>query len=511
MTGLMRKTYFLPLAFLACACSSGNAPSQPDSGTTMQMGDAGVGSFTYTPAGCMYSVTPPATWGLQNEALDTPGPVDPTMGIPQRVRLGMGGSTTVGPGYPDITTTATFTWETAQANQAAEVKLGTSPSALGMTYTGWVWTTPPPSAGNFGSTDPAVNMHEVHVCGLAPAKTYYYQVGGGAAGQQVWSATQSFTTLPASGSITIGMLGDARDEVSTWQLVNQRMLSLNVAAIIFSGDLILWGTEEDLYSSWLDAIWKNPSNASEFLTLGQLMFLPVPGNHEDEAVQYYSNFSTPGDGQYAKSYYSFNLGSVHFVMIDDELIGTEPGEPEPTAQLAWIQQDLMAANADRTNHPFIVAVAHRGVFSTSMHSADSDVLQARSSLVPLYDMFNVDMVFAGHDHEYERTYPVHAGNPITGAPVVVAKGQPGTTYVISAGSGADPYSVGMGNFPYRAASAQFCPADAVSSCVAPAMDKSYIGVYATLNINGNTLTFNSYGLKGSGGADDVLDTFTLTH
>jgi acid phosphatase type 7 len=509
----MRTTYLsLPLALLACACSSShNTSTQADSGTTTQDGGE-VEPFTYTPAGCMYSVDPPASWGLQNEALDTPGPVDPTMGVPQRVRLGMGGSTTVGPGYPDITTTASFTWETAQANQAAEVKLATSPSAVasGTTYTGWVWTTPPPSAGDFGSTDPAVNMHEVHVCGLKPATTYYYQVGGGATGQQVWSATQSFTTLPTSGSITIGMLGDARDEVSVWQLVNQRMLSLNVAAIVFSGDLILWGTEEDLYSQWLDATWKNPNNASEFLTLGQLMFLPVPGNHEDEAVQYYSNFSTPGDGPYAKSYYSFNLGSVHFVMIDDELIGTETGEPEPTAQLAWIQQDLTAANMDRANHPFIVAVEHRGVYTTSTHASDPDVLQARASLVPLYDMTNVDLVFAGHDHEYERTYPVREGNPISGNPVVEAAGK-GTIYVTCAGAGADPYPVNAGSYPFRYDYAEFCQSGAMSTCTAPTMDKSYVGVYATLNIDGNTLTFKAYGLKGAGGADDVIETFTLSH
>ena len=62
-------------------------------------------------------------------------------------------------------------------------------------------------------------MHEVHVCGLNPATTYYYQVGGGASGAEVWSATQSFTTVPASGTVTIGISGDARDQVSTFQLV----------------------------------------------------------------------------------------------------------------------------------------------------------------------------------------------------------------------------------------------------------------------------------------------------
>ena len=54
-------------------------------------------------------------------------------------------------------------------------------------------------------------MHQVDVCGLTPGTTYYYQVGGGAAGGEIWSATQSFTTVPAAGDpITVGVYGDAR-------------------------------------------------------------------------------------------------------------------------------------------------------------------------------------------------------------------------------------------------------------------------------------------------------------
>jgi predicted phosphodiesterase len=507
----MRSKYLsLVPALVAFACSSGQAPAQPDSGTAPGGEGGAPGAFSYTPAGCMYTVTPPASRAYVNEALDDTTAVDPTMGAPNRVRLGLGGTTTAGqPGYPDITTTATFTWETAEVDHAAKVKLGPSATSLSDVHTGYVWTSPSP-VNAIGSGEPAVNMHEVHVCGLMPAKTYYYQVGGGPTGQEVWSATQSFTTLPATGAITVGMLGDARDESTTWQLVNQRMQSLNVAAILFSGDLVLWGTQESLYTTWLDAIWKDPSGGPGFLTLGQIMLLPIAGNHENEAVQFYSAFSIPGDGTYAKAYNSFNIGSAHIVMIDDQPIAQLPGGTEATAQLAWLDQDLAAANADRANHPFIVAMAHRGVFSTSQHSADVDVLQARTSLVPLYDKYHVDMVFAGHDHEYERSYPVTAGSPISGPPVVVKSG-PGTTYIISAGAGADPYAVGAGMFPYRAQFAQFCPGNAQATCSAPAMDKAYIGVYGTLTINGTSLTFKAYGLKGAGGADDMLDTVTLTH
>ena len=93
---------------------------------------------------------------------------------------------------------------------------------------------------------------------------------------------------------------------------------------------------------------------------------------------------------------------------------------EAQAQLAWIEQDLAAANADRADHPFIVVISHRGMFSTSLHATDPDVLATRASLAPLYDKYKVDLVVNGHDHEYERTYPISRcthGSPPNGAAV----------------------------------------------------------------------------------------------
>src|SRR5262249_45916033 len=161
--------------------------------------------------------------------------------------------------------------------------------------TGYVWTTPPPTAGA-GVDEPPTHMHEVHVCGLTPGKTYYYQVGGGAPGAEVWSATQSFTTVPTGGKVTVGILGDARDKVDVWQLVHKRMKNAAVNLQLISGDIVDIGSFEHLYANWLDAIWKDPADATKFLTLGEQMFVPIAGNHENEAARFYGAFAIPGDG-----------------------------------------------------------------------------------------------------------------------------------------------------------------------------------------------------------------------
>ena len=60
-------------------------------------------------------------------------------------------------------------------------------------------------------------MHEAYVCGLAPATTYYYRVGGGPAGDEVWSDVYCFTTTPSdpAAPVTIGVTGDSRGQEAT--------------------------------------------------------------------------------------------------------------------------------------------------------------------------------------------------------------------------------------------------------------------------------------------------------
>ena len=480
MRGVMRAPLLLVLlgaSLAACSSSSGgDVPSV----------DAGGAAFTYTPAGCAYGVSPPDSRAFTGLALDDgAAPGDPAGAAPVRVRVGLGGGTTAGaPGYADPTTSAAFTWETVLAFNGAKVRLGNAPGALSDVHTGYSWA--------LGAS----TFHEAHVCGLTAGKTYYYQVGGGASGAEVWSATQTFTTVPDSGPITIGVSGDARDSATTFQLVNQRMRDAAVAFQLFSGDLVLLGTTEGFFSQWLDEIWKDPNDATKFLTLGQQLFLPVGGNHEAQAAPYYANFALPGEGPYAESFASFDVQTVHFVLLDDQAIADTIAD-EATAHLAWLEADLAHAEANRTKVPFLVVVHHRGEFSTSMHNADPDVVQARASLVPVWDKHHVDLVLNGHDHNYERTKPVTG--PVA-SPVVAPSTTTGTTYVVCAGAGADAYPPGTTPAAYRQTNTGF------------GTGTPYVGVYSLLTIDKRTLTYKAYGLTVAGGSvagDTLIDSFAL--
>jgi hypothetical protein len=433
-----------------------------------------------------------------------------------RVRLGLGGNTTKGqPGYADPTSTAVFTWETTARTTNAKVRIAADPGAIasGQVHAGYVFTAPPPESG-FGTSDPPGYLHEVHVCGLTAGTTYYYQVGGGAPGSEIWSATQSFTTVPAAtaagadaaaGKIVVGVFGDARDTVGTWQLVHERMRDAAVNLMLVSGDLVDIGSESSLFQQWLDAVWKDPSDATKFLTLGQVMMVPIAGNHENDSTQFYGNFAIPGAGTdpYAEQYASFDVGNTHFAMVDDQPIAEAPSSAAAAAELQWLDADLAAANADRAHHPFLFVISHRGMFSTSNHADDSDVHQARGSMAPIFDKYHVDVVMNGHDHEYERSLPLTAGNPASGMPNVQTPPAQGTVYIINAGAGADPYQVATYQSAYR--NGNPTPLGNLST-------KGYVGCYVLLTLEGTKLTLNAYGMKASGGGvsgDDVIDTLTL--
>ncbi len=64
-------------------------------------------------------------------------------------------------------------------------------------------------------------MHEVHLCGLEPGTTYYYQGRRRLAGGLGRNAVLHHGAVE-SGKITVGILGDARDDVGVWQRVQLR-------------------------------------------------------------------------------------------------------------------------------------------------------------------------------------------------------------------------------------------------------------------------------------------------
>src|SRR5262249_50328360 len=138
--------------------------------------------------------------------------------------------------------------------------------------------------------------------------------------------------------------------------------------------------------------------------------------------------------------YSFDVGPVHVVVMDDDYVCNPSGDGMFDGIFQpWLEADLTAANANRANVPWVITVRHHPDYSSSDHSTDADVLRGRQFFAPLMQKYHVDMAFAGHDHDYERSKVLNVGadvaNPTPGTDPTM-----GTVYVVCAGSGADGYT-----------------------------------------------------------------------
>jgi hypothetical protein len=76
----------------------------------------------------------------------------------------------------------------------------------------------------------------------------------------------------------------------------------------------------------------------------------------------------------------------------------------PNLQTLWLERTLAGARRDPAVD-MIVVFMHQCAMSTSVPGNGSD-LGIRRAWLPLFDRYEVDLVLSGHEHDYERTFPV---------------------------------------------------------------------------------------------------------
>ncbi len=162
--------------------------------------------------------------------------------------------------------------------------------------------------------------------------------------------------------------------------------------------------------------------------MAQIPAWPTPGNHEYKtglADGYIGTYYLPeqamneADQEY---YYSFDYGNVHFISLDsNEYRMVTTLATLGTDMLDWLEADLEATDAD-----WIIAFMHHPVYSSGSHG---NTRSLHNYVVPLLEEHNVDLILAGHDHHYERTFPILDGT-------IVEDESYAPTYVVAGAGGA---------------------------------------------------------------------------
>jgi hypothetical protein len=170
-------------------------------------------------------------------------------------------------------------------------------------------------------------------------------------------------------------------------------------------------------------------------------WLPVPADHELTAADgeqglasYLTRYTLPSNGVDGLEgrWYAFRVGTALFVCLsgDDVAYSSSGRGFSGGAQTRWLESTLAAARAD-ASIDWIVAQLHQCACSSAASGTGSD-LGVRREWLPLFDTYEVDLVLSGHDHGYERSFPVRgfdgaAGtDALTGATTDTSRPRPVT-------------------------------------------------------------------------------------
>ena len=125
-------------------------------------------------------------------------------------------------------------------------------------------------------------------------------------------------------------------------------------------------------------------------------------------------------GEINNHFYSFDVGPVHFISFSTEYyFFVNYGWTQIANQYRWLEEDLIEANKpeNRAKRPWIITMGHRPMYCST---DDADDCKFRESIIrrglpilhaygleDLFYKYGVDVEIYGHEHMYERLFPVY--------------------------------------------------------------------------------------------------------
>ncbi|BBO87886.1 metallophosphoesterase family protein [Desulfosarcina ovata] len=200
------------------------------------------------------------------------------------------------------------------------------------------------------------------------------------------------------GDPQIGASRDEESDTAGWvETVTAALTNFeNTSFILSAGDQVESSTSDSQYDGFF---------SPEELT--SVPFAPAIGNHDtSELYAYHFNVSneivpdgstdplgyTNGGGDYW-----FTYGDTLFMVLN-------------TNNSSALSHDEFMAQAIEANPTakWRVVVFHHSIYSSARHV--DDVNDLRTSMYPVIDQYDIDVVLSGHDHFYARSYQLSGGD-----------------------------------------------------------------------------------------------------
>ena len=310
----------------------------------------------------------------------------------------------------------------------------------------------PPYTLASGDVDDTLYL-STELTGLAPATTYHYSVSNDGV---TWGPDTTFTTGQSDPTApwTFAVTGDEATNTLTTSPIAQMIANLDPEFTIIAGDLsyasggVILPAGGGTQPSYSPGAWDSYFSCIS-PTAQSIPWLPGVGNHEMEPLtdDGYAGFVTRFPQPYDPSsgspvVRSFRWGNVGFLQLDGNDLSAEIAPNNGYTggtQTTWLANELAAYRATGSGVDFIVVSFHNCMFcSNQTHGSDSGI---RNVWQPIFDQYNVDVVFNGHVHAYERAHPIK-GTTLTPAPSgsTIEPSSAGTTYICAGGGGQSLYT-----------------------------------------------------------------------
>ena len=384
------------------------------------------------------------------------------------------------------------------------VNIGATEDCLGIT---WYDTESTAGVLHFGGKDYTAEVKQasktgyyvnhVDLSGLEPSTKYTYTISVG----EKTSKEYTYET-PAFGSdsFSFAAVGDPQlyyssldKNVEGWtKTVNEVLSDGTDYSFLFSlGDQINEYYAAD--GSNLDKVETEYSGFFKNENLSSIALATLVGNHDNgnNSTLYTEHFQMPGVTSYGQNKegdgdYSFTYGGVQFMVLNTSNLSI--------AEHKAFLEDTLKKNPDAN---WNVVCFHKSMYSVASHVTESDIVQLRTGLSPIFKALGIDVVLQGHDHVYARSYIMGGEDGMTadvqrtqdGKALTDIYAPDGVQYVtLNSGSGSKFYNITSEAFTYTAV-----------------QNQEKVPNYSKVSVTPETFTVTTYRTSDQ----SVVDTFTL--
>src|SRR5687768_6130630 len=203
-----------------------------------------------------------------------------------------------------------------------------------------------------------------------------------AAAQPVRPAAPPSTLPNAANSVKFLVIGDTgtggREQYQVAVKIAEARQRFPFTFAIMLGDNLYGSENASAYVSKFERPYKPLLDAG-------VKFYAALGNHDEPSQRNYAKFNMD-----SKRYYTHGHGDVEFFVLDSTYMTPQ--------QIDWLGNELEESDAE-----WKIPYMHHPMYSSGeKHGSERDL---QALVEPLFVKHGVDVVFAGHEHFYERLKP----------------------------------------------------------------------------------------------------------